>query len=73
MGKTGEDIRVCSRKNLSDPGEPIGVILCAVSSLWLPVSPHLLFHFLRDETRRNEVIRACLVTVSGSSFLIKKN
>ncbi|XP_038904725.1 homeobox-leucine zipper protein GLABRA 2-like [Benincasa hispida] len=54
VGKTGEDIRVCSRKNVSDPGEPIGVILCAVSSLWLPLSPHLLFDFFRDESRRNQ-------------------
>ncbi|KAA0050790.1 multicellular trichome development class IV homeodomain-leucine zipper transcription factor [Cucumis melo var. makuwa] len=54
VGKTGEDIRVSSRKNLSDPGEPIGVILCAVSSLWLPLSPHLLFDFFRDESRRSQ-------------------
>ncbi|XP_030457727.1 homeobox-leucine zipper protein GLABRA 2 [Syzygium oleosum] len=53
-GKTGEDIRVASRKNLNDPGEPQGVILCAVSSVLLPVSPHVLFDFLRDEARRNE-------------------
>ncbi|KAA8540403.1 hypothetical protein F0562_024678 [Nyssa sinensis] len=52
--KTGEDIRVASRKNLNDPGEPLGVILCAVSSVWLPVSHHALFDFLRDEARRNE-------------------
>ncbi|WCJ40787.1 Homeobox-leucine zipper protein GLABRA 2 [Euphorbia peplus] len=52
--KTGEDIRVSSRKNLNDPGEPLGVILCAVSSVWLPVSPHILFDFLRDDARRNE-------------------
>ncbi|KDP37249.1 hypothetical protein JCGZ_06305 [Jatropha curcas] len=52
--KTGEDIRVSSRKNLNDPGEPLGVILCAVSSVWLPVSPHVLFDFLRDDARRNE-------------------
>ncbi|GAB2269400.1 Homeobox-leucine zipper protein GLABRA 2 [Dionaea muscipula] len=52
--KTGEDIRVASRKNLNDPGEPIGVILSAVSSLWLPVSPTILFDFLRDDTRRHE-------------------
>jgi hypothetical protein len=31
------------------------VILCAVSSVWLPVVPHILFDFLRDEARRNEV------------------
>ncbi|KAL9274927.1 Homeobox-leucine zipper protein GLABRA 2-like protein [Drosera capensis] len=52
--KTGEDIRVSSRKNLNDPGEPIGVILCAVSSVWLPVSPGTLFDFLRDDARRHE-------------------
>ncbi|XP_065631740.1 homeobox-leucine zipper protein GLABRA 2 [Quercus suber] len=52
--KTGEDIRITSRKNLNDPGEPLGVILCAVSSVWLPVSPHVLFDFLRDEAHRSE-------------------
>lgn len=52
--KTGDDIRIASRKNLNDPGEPLGVILCAVTSVWLPVSHHVLFDFLRDETRRNE-------------------
>ncbi|GFZ08055.1 HD-ZIP IV family of homeobox-leucine zipper protein with lipid-binding START domain-containing protein [Actinidia rufa] len=54
LSKTGDDIRVASRKNLNDPGEPLGVIVCAVSSVWLPISHHVLFDFLRDETRRNE-------------------
>ncbi|GLU22225.1 hypothetical protein SLE2022_383150 [Rubroshorea leprosula] len=52
--KTGEDIRVSSRKNLNDPGEPLGLIVCAVSSVWLPVPPNVLFDFLRDEARRSE-------------------
>ncbi|XP_074375747.1 homeobox-leucine zipper protein GLABRA 2-like isoform X1 [Apium graveolens] len=52
--KTGDDIRIASRKNLNDPGEPLGVILCAVTSVWLPVSHQVLFDFLRDETRRTE-------------------
>ncbi|KAF3649658.1 Homeobox-leucine zipper protein GLABRA 2 [Capsicum annuum] len=53
--KTGqEDIRVASRKNLTDPGEPLGLILCAVSSIWLPVSRNVLFDFLKDENRRHE-------------------
>ncbi|KAK7402294.1 hypothetical protein VNO78_14447 [Psophocarpus tetragonolobus] len=52
--KTGEDIRISSRKNLNDPGEPIGLILCAVCSVWLPVSPNVLFDFLRDEMRRTD-------------------
>nr|DAD26890.1 TPA_asm: hypothetical protein HUJ06_028358 [Nelumbo nucifera] len=52
--KGGDDIRVASRKNLNDPAEPLGVILCAVSSVFLPVSPHVLFDFLRDEAQRTE-------------------
>ncbi|KAI3671573.1 hypothetical protein L1987_87312 [Smallanthus sonchifolius] len=52
--KSGYDIRVASRKNLNDPGEPLGVILCAVSSVWLPVSHTVLYDFLRDENQRNE-------------------
>lgn len=59
--KTGEDIRITSRKNLNDPGEPLGVILCAVSSVWLPVSPHVLFDFLRDEAHRSEVGLLCII------------
>ncbi|KAF6164417.1 hypothetical protein GIB67_025243 [Kingdonia uniflora] len=52
--KGGDDIRISSRKNLNDPGEPQGLILCAVSSVWLPASTHTLFDFLRDEARRHE-------------------
>lgn len=53
--KTGDEIRVATRKNHSDPGEPLGTILSAVASVWLPVLHHVLFDFLRDENRRNEV------------------
>ncbi|XP_042020981.1 homeobox-leucine zipper protein GLABRA 2-like [Salvia splendens] len=52
--KTGDEIRVAMRKNHNDPGEPLGTILSAVASVWLPVSHHVLFDFLRDENRRNE-------------------
>ncbi|KAG9456147.1 hypothetical protein H6P81_000655 [Aristolochia fimbriata] len=52
--KDGDGIRVASRKNVNDPGEPVGLILCAVCSIWLPLAPNLLFEFLKDETRRNE-------------------
>lgn len=69
-GKTGEDIRIASRKNLNDPGEPLGVILCAVSSVWLPISPHALFDFLRDESHRNEV--CYLLHLQFNSTLLKK-
>lgn len=53
--KTGDEIRVATRKNQNDAGEPLGTILSAVSCHWLPVPHHALFEFLRDETRRNEV------------------
>ncbi|CAN4086826.1 unnamed protein product [Withania somnifera] len=49
-----EDIRAASRKNLTDPGEPLGLILCGVSSIWLPVSRNVLFDFLKNENRRHE-------------------
>ncbi|KAH9615318.1 hypothetical protein KSS87_001560 [Heliosperma pusillum] len=52
--KSGEDVKVTSRKNLNNPGEPIGVILCAVFSVWLAVSPTVLFDFLRDDAHRHE-------------------
>ncbi|CAA6665987.1 unnamed protein product [Spirodela intermedia] len=52
--KNGDDMRITSRKNLSDPGEPGGLILCAVSSVWLPVPASALFDFLRDDARRSE-------------------
>ncbi|OEL22453.1 Homeobox-leucine zipper protein ROC9 [Dichanthelium oligosanthes] len=50
----GHDVRVTSRRNSGDPGEPQGLIACAVLSAWLPVSPAALFDFLRDESRRHE-------------------
>ncbi|XP_051147479.1 homeobox-leucine zipper protein GLABRA 2-like [Andrographis paniculata] len=53
-GKTGAEVRVASRKNLNDPGEPLGTILSAVSCVWFPVSHKVLFDFLRDENRRKE-------------------
>ncbi|KAH9327695.1 hypothetical protein KI387_007873, partial [Taxus chinensis] len=40
-----DDVRVTTRKNTDDPGEPSGVVLSAATSVWLPVSPHRLFEF----------------------------
>ncbi|XP_023513617.1 homeobox-leucine zipper protein GLABRA 2-like [Cucurbita pepo subsp. pepo] len=54
QSKIGENIRVASRKNLNDPREPLGLILCAVASVWLPISPKLLFEFLINGSRRIE-------------------
>ncbi|KAG6434438.1 hypothetical protein SASPL_106073 [Salvia splendens] len=49
-----EDVRVMTRKSVDDPGEPPGVVLSAATSVWLPVSPQKLFHFLRNEHLRSE-------------------
>ncbi|KAM0835027.1 hypothetical protein ACQ4PT_063211 [Festuca glaucescens] len=48
------DVRLTSRRNADDPGEPQGLIACAVLSAWLPVSPTALLDFLKDESRRPE-------------------
>ncbi|CAO2171536.1 unnamed protein product [Urochloa humidicola] len=48
-------VRVASRwKTGGDPGEPRGLIACAVLSAWLPVSSAALFDFLSDVSRRHE-------------------
>ncbi|XP_047341240.1 homeobox-leucine zipper protein GLABRA 2-like [Impatiens glandulifera] len=52
--KNEYDIRVSIRRNLDDPREPIGVILCGVTSIWLPVSRLVLSDYLSDESRRHE-------------------
>ncbi|KAL2335907.1 hypothetical protein Fmac_010353 [Flemingia macrophylla] len=53
-GNVDEDVRVMTRKSVDDPGEPPGIVLSAATSVWLPVSPHRLFHFLRDDRLRSE-------------------
>ncbi|WOL11040.1 homeobox-leucine zipper protein GLABRA 2 [Canna indica] len=52
--KGGDDIRFTTRKNINDPGEPQGLIVCAVLSSWMPVPTEALFDFLRDDSRRTE-------------------
>ncbi|XP_072969070.1 homeobox-leucine zipper protein GLABRA 2 [Typha angustifolia] len=52
--KDGEEIKFTSRKNINEPGEPQGTIVCAALSTWLPVSSMVLFDFLKDESRRTE-------------------
>ncbi|KAE8703676.1 Homeobox-leucine zipper protein ANTHOCYANINLESS 2 [Hibiscus syriacus] len=54
VGNVDEDVRVMTRKSVDDPGEPPGIVLSAATSVWLPVSPQRLFHFLRDERLRSE-------------------
>ncbi|KAH9299811.1 hypothetical protein KI387_031493 [Taxus chinensis] len=52
-GSNEDGVRVTTRKS-TDPGQPSGVVLCAATSLWLPVSPHRVFDFFRDEQMRAE-------------------
>ncbi|KAF8052578.1 hypothetical protein N665_1540s0002 [Sinapis alba] len=42
-------IRVTSYKSQHEPN---GMVLCAATSFWLPVSPHIVFNFLKDERTR---------------------
>ncbi|XP_025815339.1 LOW QUALITY PROTEIN: homeobox-leucine zipper protein ROC9-like [Panicum hallii] len=73
-GGAGHGVRVTSRRNVGDPGEPQGLIACAVLSAWLPVNPAALFDFLRDESRRHEwdvmllpgrPVRSCVSVAKG--------
>ncbi|CAH2072532.1 unnamed protein product [Thlaspi arvense] len=46
-------VRVSVRIN-EDPGQPLGLIVCAGSSLCLPVSPLQIYHFLRNVDVRHQ-------------------
>ncbi|KAJ1402508.1 START domain [Sesbania bispinosa] len=54
MATLSDDMRVMTRKNVDDPGEPPGIVLSAATSVWMPVSRQRLFNFLRDERLRSE-------------------
>ncbi|RYR37589.1 hypothetical protein Ahy_A09g042464 isoform D [Arachis hypogaea] len=54
IGTLDDDMRVMTRKNVDDPGEPPGIVLSAATSVWVPVSRQRLFEFLRDERLRSE-------------------
>lgn len=47
-------VRVSVRKS-SEPGQPCGMIVSAATSLWLPVPPHHVFSFFREEKTRVQV------------------
>nr|XP_023870350.1 homeobox-leucine zipper protein ROC8-like [Quercus suber] len=44
-------VRVSVRKR-SEPGQPCGMIVSAATSLWLPLPPHHVFSFFREEKTR---------------------
>ncbi|KAL0862289.1 hypothetical protein Bca101_041407 [Brassica carinata] len=54
IGNIDEDVRIMTRKNVDDSGEPPGILLSAATSVWVPVTPRRLFDFLRDELSRSE-------------------
>ncbi|KAE8733190.1 Homeobox-leucine zipper protein MERISTEM L1 [Hibiscus syriacus] len=55
LSATGsDDVRVMTRKSMDDPGRPLGIVLSAATSFWIPVPPKRAFDFLRDENSRSE-------------------
>lgn len=53
-----DTVRISTRK-ITEPGQPNGLVLCAVSSTWLPHPHELVFDLLRDERRRSQVQSNC--------------
>eukprot|EP00250_Pteridium_aquilinum_P016242 c23020_g1_i1 orf=781-3153(-) len=53
-GGGADDVRVLIRKSVDDPGRPPGIVLSAATSIWLPLPPSRVFHFLRDERFRTQ-------------------
>ncbi|MBA0609736.1 hypothetical protein Godav_021748 [Gossypium davidsonii] len=49
-----DTVRITTRK-VSEAGQPNGLILCAVSTTWLPYPHHHVFDLLRDERRRAQL------------------
>ncbi|KAG7536143.1 START domain [Arabidopsis suecica] len=45
---TKDTVRITTRK-MCEPGQPTGVVLCAVSTTWLPFSHHQVFDLIRDQ------------------------
>ncbi|KAH7557598.1 hypothetical protein JRO89_XS11G0187900 [Xanthoceras sorbifolium] len=54
VGNVGEDVRVLTHKNMRDPGEPSGIVLCAATSVWIPVTKQRLFDFMRNDEMRTQ-------------------
>ncbi|CAN1188859.1 Homeobox-leucine zipper protein ROC4 [Linum perenne] len=48
-----EDVRIMVRRNSTDLGEPLGVVLSASTSVWLPISQRV-FEFLMSERTRKD-------------------
>ncbi|WMV33956.1 hypothetical protein MTR67_027341 [Solanum verrucosum] len=57
-----KDANLMMRKNISDPGEPIGVVLSATKTIQLPIKPQCLFEFF---TNKNMRIQWDILSCSG--------
>ena len=55
-GIGAEDVKITAKRNTVATGSPPGITVNASTSLWLPLPPGRIFHFLL--TSRNEVFRA---------------
>ncbi|XP_065878618.1 homeobox-leucine zipper protein HDG5 [Euphorbia lathyris] len=56
ISQDAEDtVRIAQRKVIDGSGQPSGLILCAVSTTWLPFSHSLVFDLLRDVHRRAQL------------------
>ncbi|CAN1758400.1 Homeobox-leucine zipper protein ROC5 [Linum perenne] len=81
----GEDVRILSRKNSTDPNEAVGIVLSGSTSLWLPVSRRRVFEFLMREDIRTawdllnnggpleEVVRIPKAQTPGNSVSILRD
>lgn len=55
LSENAEDtVRITTRK-IMEPGQPNGLILCAVTTTWLPYSHEQVFDLLKNEYRRSQV------------------
>jgi len=57
IGTSAKDMRVASKRNISDPRMPFGITLSASSSVWLPATPRRIFDFLCDDNNRTKVFQ----------------
>ncbi|KAK1405428.1 Homeodomain GLABROUS 2 [Heracleum sosnowskyi] len=53
-GHFSDNVRVMIRRIMNDPILPMGAMVSATSSIWLPLSPKSVFDFLHDHNSRSE-------------------
>lgn len=52
--ENGKDANLMMRRNISDAGEPIGVILSATKTIQLPIKSQCLFQFFTNKNLRRQ-------------------